>query len=103
MNGVYFPWRPIESTLLKISMRGGVINEIAYFLVTNVEHSVMNPVAMDKEDDLYTGSTLGELGCWVDPSLTRMMQTGLEHARVPDVGSYLELGMITTVLTTTEN
>jgi hypothetical protein len=93
MNGMCLTRRPIKSTLLKVSMRGGVINEIAYFLVTNVEHSVINSAATYKEDDLYTGSTLGELGCWVDPSFTRTMQTGLEHARIPDVGSYLELGM----------
>lgn len=40
------------------------------------------------------GSTVGELGCWVDPSVTRLIQTGLEHSRVPDVGTYLELGNV---------
>ncbi|XP_006458394.1 hypothetical protein AGABI2DRAFT_216898 [Agaricus bisporus var. bisporus H97] len=72
---------------------GGVVNEIAYFLVTNVEHSVITSATTYKEDDLYAESTLGELGCWVDSSFTRMMQTGFEHARVPDVGSYLELDL----------
>jgi hypothetical protein len=38
------------------------------------------------------GSTVGELGCWVDPSVTRLIQTGLEHSRVPDVGAYVKLG-----------
>ncbi len=43
--------------------------------------------------DAYLGSTLGELGCWFDPSSTQMNQTGLEHARVPDVTWYLGVGM----------
>lgn len=32
----------------------------------------------------------GELGVFVDPDSTRIVQAGLEKARVPDVGSYFE-------------
>lgn len=32
---------------------------------------------------------MGELGCWVDSKVTQIMQTGLEHSRVPDVLGYL--------------
>lgn len=96
MIGMCLNPQATESLLLNScihDIRGGVVNEIAYFLVTNVEHSVITSATTYKEDDLYAESTLGELGCWVDSSFTRMMQTGFEHARVPDVGSYLELGM----------
>jgi len=42
--------------------------------------------------DVYVGSTLGELGCWVDPSVTRMIQTGVQQSWIPDLGTYMELG-----------
>ena len=74
------------------------VNEIVYFLITNVEHSVIPSTLTNGEQDLYTGSTVGELGCWVDFSITRMIQTGLEHARVPELGSYLEPGMYSFVI-----
>ncbi|KXN87722.1 Peroxisomal biogenesis factor 6 [Leucoagaricus sp. SymC.cos] len=70
--------------------RAGNVNEVVYFLITNVEHSVIPNQVLDGGQDLYTGSTVGELGCWIDSSVTRMVQTGLEHARVPEIGSYLE-------------
>jgi len=35
---------------------------------------------------------MGELGCWIDSSITRMIQTGIEHSRVPSLRSYLILG-----------
>lgn len=81
-----------SSSFLKLTSAGSV-NEVVYFLVTNVEHSVISNGAQMTERDLYTGSTVGELGCWIDSSVTRMIQTGLEHARIPEVGSYFESGM----------
>ncbi|KAG6845032.1 hypothetical protein H0H87_001369 [Tephrocybe sp. NHM501043] len=60
-------------------------NEIVFFSVTNVEHDV---VKHDSSVDVYNGSTMGELGCWVDTSVTRMVQAGVEHSWVPNVGSY---------------
>ena len=42
--------------------------------------------------DMYIGATVGELGCWVDTAVTRMVQTGVEHSRVPDMGGYLSVG-----------
>ncbi|KII88818.1 hypothetical protein PLICRDRAFT_42057 [Plicaturopsis crispa FD-325 SS-3] len=68
------------------------INEGVFFVITNIEHDVL---PRDRDDssasDMYVGSTLGELGCWVDPVVTRLSQTGVEHSRVPDVGAYLGL------------
>ncbi|KAF8876037.1 AAA-domain-containing protein [Gymnopilus junonius] len=58
-------------------------NEVVFFKVTNVEYDV---VARSNQS-ISNGSMLGELGCWVDTSVTRMIQTGLEHSRVPGINS----------------
>lgn len=65
------------------------VNEIVYFTVTNVEHSVPSRLGEASSLDMYVGATVGELGCWIDTSVTRMVQTGIEHSRVPDMGKYL--------------
>ncbi|KAH9914715.1 AAA-domain-containing protein [Fomitopsis serialis] len=68
-------------------------DELVYFTVTNIEHHVVssNGDASMSASDVYLGSAVGELGCWVDPSVTRMIQTGVEHARVPDMARYLNI------------
>ena len=60
--------------------------------MTNVEHSVPSRLGEVSSPDMYVGATVGELGCWVDTSVTRMVQTGIEHARVPNMGRYLGTG-----------
>lgn len=45
------------------------------------------------QPDFYRSSTLGELGFWVDSTVTRIIQTGSEHSRVPDVTAYMHLGI----------
>ena len=67
------------------------LNEVVFFKVTNIEYDVM-PRPNSSVEDVYTGSVLGELGCWVDSSNTRMVQTGVEHSRVPSVCSYMNIG-----------
>ncbi|KAI0831786.1 AAA-domain-containing protein [Trametes gibbosa] len=64
-------------------------NELVYFVVTNVEHNIPSRLGEMSSPDMYIGATVGELGCWVDPAATRMVQTGVEHSRVPDIGQYL--------------
>ena len=61
--------------------------------MTNIEHHVIasNGDAAMAASDVYLGAAVGELGCWVDSSITRMIQTGVEHARVPDMARYLNL------------
>jgi peroxin-6 len=71
-------------------------NEIVFFSITNIEHDVMQS---DATTDVYVGSTLGELGCWVDPSVTRIVQMGVQHSWIPDLGTYIELGNFTCVMT----
>nr|GAT57587.1 predicted protein [Mycena chlorophos] len=57
-------------------------DEVVYFLVTNIEHDVL-PV-----HDSYLDLAAGELGCSVDAETTRLVQSGVEHCRVPSVGRY---------------
>ncbi|EJU05669.1 AAA-domain-containing protein [Dacryopinax primogenitus] len=51
-----------------------------YFKITNI---VYDPPSSSAQADTYTLATLGELGCWFDPSQTRMVQSGVEHSLVP--------------------
>ncbi|KAH9056622.1 AAA-domain-containing protein [Lactarius vividus] len=63
--------------------------KVIYFTVTNVEcdppstNNALNP------SDVHLGLSAGELGCWVDSAVTRLTQTGLEHARIPDVSGII--------------
>ncbi|KAG7452765.1 AAA-domain-containing protein [Guyanagaster necrorhizus] len=68
-------------------------NEAVFFVLTNIDHDVISNEADSLSPDAYIGATLGELGCWFDASVTHMVQTGVEHCRVPDVSAYLGLGM----------
>lgn len=69
-------------------------NEVVYFVVTNVEYDVLGKDLSSQPEDMYLGSTLGELGYWVDTAATRVVQTGLEHMRIPDIGGYLDWGTV---------
>ena len=69
-----------------------------YFTVTNVEHNVPSRIGEMSSPDLYIGATVGELGCWIDTAVTRMVQTGIEHSRIPDTSHYLGIGRRLTVL-----
>jgi peroxin-6 len=62
---------------------------MVFFSVTNIEYDVMRS---DTTTDVYVGATFGELGCWVDPGVTRMIQTGVQHSWIPELGTYVELG-----------
>ncbi|KAI0668555.1 AAA-domain-containing protein [Trametes maxima] len=83
------PDAPHEDADLDLADSSSEVNELVYFLVTNVEHSVPSRLGEVSSPDMYVGATVGEMGCWVDPSVTRMVQTGIEHSRVPDMGQYL--------------
>ncbi|KAJ7191062.1 AAA-domain-containing protein [Mycena pura] len=61
-------------------------DEVVYFLITNIEHDVIS--GQLSAHDSYLDSAVGELGCWVDPKVTRLIQTGVEHCRVPYAGTY---------------
>lgn len=61
-------------------------NEAVYFKITNVEHDTLVDDALDG----FSGSNLGEWGCWVDHSITRIVQTGVEPSRVPNANREVE-------------
>ncbi|KAJ7435381.1 AAA-domain-containing protein [Mycena galericulata] len=63
-------------------------DQVVFFLITNIEHDVMPRTEQISKRDVYLDSTMGELGCWIDPGVTRIIQTGVEHCRIPDVGTY---------------
>ncbi|KAI0029406.1 AAA-domain-containing protein, partial [Vararia minispora EC-137] len=65
-------------------------DELVYFLVTNVDcNPLRTDSAITQPADLSVAIALGELGCWVDASETRVTQAGVEHALVPDASVYL--------------
>ena len=45
-------------------------------------NSVLNP------SDVHLGLSAGELGSWVDTTVTRVTQTGVEHVRIPDASTF---------------
>ncbi|KAJ8699681.1 peroxisomal assembly protein [Pleurotus ostreatus] len=59
-------------------------NEIVFFMITHIEHPAVTN-GIDSHDVAYE-SAAGELGFWIDPTITRIVQTGLEHTRIPDIG-----------------
>ena len=71
------------------SQTHSILEELVYFAVTNVEcRSPTNGHALGFSE-MSVGFTSGELGCWVDATETRMVQTGVEHARIPDAAAYM--------------
>ena len=70
---------------------GSRANGLVFFKVTSIEYDTVLKSGPPLQD-VYMGSTLGELGCWIDTSVTRMIQAGIEHTRIPDVTSYLQIG-----------
>ncbi|KAF8590012.1 AAA-domain-containing protein [Ramaria rubella] len=68
-----------------------VNNAVVFFKVTNLEYDLVDTSKEGSPPDHYMAATMGELGCWIDPQVTKMVQTGLEHSRIPDVTSYLNL------------
>ena len=61
-------------------------------MITNVEYEILADNSGVNSQDMFLGSRMGELGCFVDPEVTRIVQAGLEHSRIPDVGAYFETG-----------
>ena len=58
-------------------------NENAYFVITNMEYDTLSTDPC--MNDLCGGIATGEWGCWVDSSVTRIIQAGVEHGRALDL------------------
>ncbi|KAL5490121.1 PEX6 [Sanghuangporus weigelae] len=58
--------------------------DAVHFLVSNVEHDLSKLGDVDSRLDAIPRSIMfGEFGCWIDPSSTKVIQTGIEHVLVP--------------------
>ncbi|TDL25074.1 AAA-domain-containing protein [Rickenella mellea] len=70
---------------------------IVFFAISHVEYSVV----ADTEDrffDFYNSSRMGELGCWIEPSATTVIQTSTKHAVVPDASRFLNMEFSTNTM-----
>lgn len=73
-------------------------NGVVFFKITNLEYDIVDTGQDSMSPDQYMAATMGELGCWVDTQSTKMVQTGVEHSRIPDVTAYLGIGKMKTLL-----
>ncbi|EPQ58726.1 hypothetical protein GLOTRDRAFT_11691, partial [Gloeophyllum trabeum ATCC 11539] len=68
-------------------------DEIIFFVVTKIRCSgTSTGQAAQTASSYITGD--GTLGCWVDSSVTKMVQAGIEHVRVPDIAGYIGVGKL---------
>lgn len=54
-------------------------DSLEHFVVTSIDSNASGVRHDRPAGDVY----VGELGSWVNPSITRMLQTGVEHVRIP--------------------
>ncbi|EJD02070.1 AAA-domain-containing protein [Fomitiporia mediterranea MF3/22] len=57
-------------------------SNIVYFVVSSLEYDVPKS-SVDSGVDEFSRTASGELGCWIDSSVTRVVQVGLEHLPTP--------------------
>jgi len=78
---------------LALSAGASVPTDVVFFKITNLEYDVVDRRSSDQTDieDSYVAATMGELGVWVDADVTKMLQSGVERARVPDCTTYMGL------------
>jgi peroxin-6 len=69
--------------------------QIAYFIVTNVDCDPPSTNDALNTSDVHLGLSAGELGCWVDTTVTRVTSTGFEHVRIPDASAFLSARFLT--------
>lgn len=43
----------------------------------------------NNKDAMSIGCNVGEFGCWLDSSSTKVIQSGVEHSDVPDLEMYI--------------
>ncbi|KIO23355.1 hypothetical protein M407DRAFT_27134, partial [Tulasnella calospora MUT 4182] len=66
-------------------------SNVVFFKITNLEYDILDMSSSGRELDSYAAATMGELGCLIDPTVTKMVQTGLEHVRIPNVRSFFDI------------
>lgn len=65
-------------------------SSVACFRIVNVEYDLVHTDASAAEPDSHFAAVMGELGCWTDVKSTRLLQSGIENALVPNVDALLE-------------
>ncbi|KAI0075811.1 AAA-domain-containing protein [Panus rudis PR-1116 ss-1] len=74
-------------------------NEVVFFSILNVDYKIPSNTRI--ECDTSQRFSLGEFGCWMDHINTRVVQAGVDHARVPPVSDYFELSPVHTFVGST--
>ncbi|CAK5264057.1 unnamed protein product [Mycena citricolor] len=67
---------------------GSQAYDVVFFVIASIEHDVKDGNPETNGNDVYVDSTRGELGFWLDPSVTRLIQAGVQHSAVPRIGNY---------------
>lgn len=70
---------------------------VVFFQITSLELSTSAPAASkiqlgNPDEALVDQLDSGALGCYIDPQVTKLLQTGLERSLVPDVSAFLGIG-----------
>ncbi|KZT28626.1 AAA-domain-containing protein [Neolentinus lepideus HHB14362 ss-1] len=63
-------------------------DELVFFVVTRISCGGPSNGPTTSNGTSYSTKD-GELGCWVDTSMTKMVQAGVEHLHVPDIAVYM--------------
>lgn len=77
-----------DELIQQLQSTGESPDEVAFFRVTHIEHDLVQ-VKANGSLDAHFAAVMGELGCWFDPETTRLVQSGLENSRVPDLDEFL--------------
>ncbi|KAM0786124.1 hypothetical protein ACM66B_006934 [Microbotryomycetes sp. NB124-2] len=67
---------------------------VVYFQITSLEapNERVGPIPFTTAEEALTDQLdAGELGCIVDPTVTKLLQTGIEHGLVPDMNGFLSV------------
>lgn len=81
------PLVPLTASLPLASER--TPSAVVYFRVSSLSPELSPP---GHDSQLGLCAQAGELGCIVDPSVSKMVQTGVENVRVANVDGYLGIG-----------
>ncbi|POY70700.1 hypothetical protein BMF94_6283 [Rhodotorula taiwanensis] len=75
---------------IELPQSSGRPTAVVYFLVTALTVDPATPTSSPTGDlDLDAEVENGQLGCYVDPHVTKLVQTGVERGRIPDVAAWL--------------
>lgn len=66
---------------------------VVHFQITSLQLPRLATISAETSDEaLQDQLEAGELGCLVDPHVTKLVQAGIEHSLVPDSAGFLGIG-----------